>query len=220
MSTTESVLLEASVVTTTPGVERKAFEVTALKMRQDDAPGTFEAVVSVFGNVDQGGDVVMPGAFERTLAEWAAKERLPAVVWSHDWDNVIGRTLALKETREGLFVKARLYVEDEASNADARRVHYLLKDGAVGEFSFGYAPREVAYEQRDGQDVRLIKDLDLFEVSPTLVGMNPATRLVGIKAAEPSAKPEEATLGQPVSSVSPVGAFLLGARPTDRRDTP
>src|SRR5687768_1326736 len=43
------------------------------------AAGTFEAIVSVFGNVDYAGDRVMPGAFERTL-----KERgLPPIYWNH-----------------------------------------------------------------------------------------------------------------------------------------
>src|SRR4051812_39383926 len=37
----------------------------------DDA-GTFEATVAVFNNVDKGGDRILPGAFEKTLAQWQA----------------------------------------------------------------------------------------------------------------------------------------------------
>src|SRR5437763_3570987 len=33
--------------------------------------GELEGYVSVFGNLDQGGDVVMPGAFRKTLADWS-----------------------------------------------------------------------------------------------------------------------------------------------------
>ena len=38
----------------------------------DGQAGEFTALVSVFGNVDSYGDVVQPGAFERTLKEWSA----------------------------------------------------------------------------------------------------------------------------------------------------
>jgi hypothetical protein len=48
--------------------------------------GEFEALVAVFGNVDKGGDRIMPGAFTKTLAAWRASEDPVPVIWSHDWN--------------------------------------------------------------------------------------------------------------------------------------
>lgn len=170
--------LAATREATTPAREEKTFTVSDVKMRQDDPPGTFEAVVSVFGNIDRGGDVVLPGAFANTL-----KERgLPPILWMHNHDlGPIGVASVAKETSEGLFIKGRLFIDGDVTDPFIHRVWIGLKEDAIREFSFGYAVRESAWEDRDGQEVRLLKDLELFEVSPVVAGMNPATRLVGVK---------------------------------------
>lgn len=158
-------------------MERKSFELKRLD--RDDTAGTFEAVVSVFGNVDDGGDRMVKGAFARTL-----KERgLPPVVWSHDWGTPpIGVVTEAAETDEGLLVKGRLFVAADEDHPDARKVHAALKAGALREFSFGYRTVSSRSVEEDGKEIRELLDVDLFEVGPTLVGMNPATRLVGVKA--------------------------------------
>ena len=43
--------------------------------------GEFEGYGSVFGVEDSYGDVVVRGAFAATLAKWAEKDRLPAMLW-------------------------------------------------------------------------------------------------------------------------------------------
>lgn len=146
-----------------------------------DEPGTFEALVSVFGNVDYGGDRVQRGAFKRTLAEWAAKGRSIPVLWSHDSETVpIGVVGKASESNNGLRVKATLFVED---NPLARSVYAAMKGGALQEFSFGYGVKDSKDTVEGGQQVRILKDLDLFEVSPVFRGMNPATSLLAVKKA-------------------------------------
>lgn len=158
------------------------------------AAGQFEAVVSVFGNVDHGGDVVMPGAFSRSLAEWKASADPIPVIWSHqigDPDSHIGYVLDAEELLAGdarlpeklrdlggLWVRGQLDV-DEPRGA---KVHRLLKGRRVKQFSFSYDIALGAWGERDGRDVYELRDLDLFEVGPTLLGMNPATELVGAKS--------------------------------------
>lgn len=167
------------MTTTAPQAERKAFPAD-VKMRQDDPPGTVEAVVSVFGNVDAYGDVVAPGAFKRSL-----EERMPLpIAWAHN-DTIppIGVAQTAKETSEGLFVKFLLFVDQEDDHPVARQVWTGLKQGAIKEFSFGYRVREAEWETRDGQDVRILKDIDIFEASPVWIGANPQTRLVAVKDA-------------------------------------
>lgn len=163
-------------------------EVVELKTLGSDEPaGTFEAIVAVFGNVDRGGDIVEPGAFKRTLSARNGRG-LPPIVWSHNWDTPpIGVTTEAEETEKGLRIKGRLFVAEGEDSPVARQVYTAMKarDGRgkspLREFSFGYQATEVGFKEVDGQEVRLIKHLDLFEVGPTLVGMNPATELVAVK---------------------------------------
>lgn len=162
-------------------IERKSFDVDPASLDTSGEPGEFEAVVAVFGNVDQGGDRMVKGAFARTLKEAG----MPPVVWSHEWQTPpIGHITQAEETDEGLHVKGRLFVAADEDHAIARQVYAAMKAGALREFSFGYQAREHRQvETEDGKSVRELVDVDLFEVGPTLKGMNPATRLVGVKHA-------------------------------------
>ena len=45
------------------------------------ADGSFEGLAAVYGNVDLGGDVIEPGAFNKTLAE---KNFEVPILWQHD----------------------------------------------------------------------------------------------------------------------------------------
>ncbi len=162
-------------------MEIKSFGLSEVKTIDNGQPGSFEAVVAVFGNVDDGGDRMVKGAFSRTLAE----NGMPPVVWSHEWQvPPIGTITDAKETDEGLHVKGRLFVGADEDHAVAKQVHAAMKAGALKEFSFGYATKGSNDVEEDGKSIRELTDVDLFEVGPTLKGMNPATRLVGVKALE------------------------------------
>jgi HK97 family phage prohead protease len=175
---------------------RKAFDVPYSKALSKD--GEFEAIVSVFGNVDLVNDRMMKGSFERTL-----KERgYPAIVYSHRWELVpMGVPLKAEEvegfsfkndagdsiTIDGLYIHGELFVD---ANQTARETHAALTrkggDGraALREFSFAFTPVKWSFEEDEekGITVRNLEDVDLFEVGPTLVGANPETQLVAAKA--------------------------------------
>lgn len=147
----------------------------------DGEPGEFTALVSVFGNVDSYGDVVMPKAFERTLKEWSASGFPIPVYWGHnlaDPDYNIGSVLEAVETERGLQVRARL----DMGSPKAPQVYRLLKGGRVKEFSFGYSVRDAGWGEKGGTEVYELRDIDLYEVSVVPVGANPATELHSIKA--------------------------------------
>lgn len=152
----------------------------AAKVTDAKADGTATAIVSVFGNVDLGGDRVIPGAFSRSLEDWKAKGDPIPVIWSHDWDNpesFVGWAdpSTIKETDAGLEVPMQF----DLDRPRAEQVHHLLKTRRVTQFSFGYFAR--AYQDVEDPDygtVRELTDIDLFEVGPTLLGMNPETELL------------------------------------------
>lgn len=145
--------------------------------------GVFEAFVSVFGNEDFYGDVVMPGAFRDALADWKAKGDPIPVVWSHmyqDPDMHIGVVTDAEEREKGLWVRGVLDLDDDARKA--KQVYRLLKGRRVTQFSFTYDVAEGGFAQRDGRDVyELRKIFPLYEVGPTLIGANNETELLAVK---------------------------------------
>src|SRR5690606_4089047 len=102
------------------------------------ADGQFDALVSVFGNVDSYGDVVQPGAFATTLKAWGESGYKIPVYWGHnlsDPDFNIGEVISAEETDRGLQVRAQLDVD----SPKGAQVYRLLKGGREQEFSFGYS---------------------------------------------------------------------------------
>lgn len=176
--------------TTAPAtIRRSAFGIKSLAAIGEE-PGTFEAIVSVFNNVDLGGDRILPGAFTASLAEWAASGDPIPVIFAHQWDNLdahIGEVLEAKEllpgdetlpdsirSLGGLWVKFRLDVTEDF----ARKVSKRLETRALREFSFAYdVPAGGSRTSSDG--VTDLVRLNVIEVGPCLKGMNPATALLG-----------------------------------------
>jgi HK97 family phage prohead protease len=139
------------------------------ELKADGSNWEFSGHASVFGNVDHGGDVVMPGAFAGTLAR---RSRRP-LLWQHNPDEPIGVEVELREDEVGLFGKWRLV--DTARGTDC---HKLLKAGAIDAMSIGYFPEEVAF---DG-DIRKIVRLELLENSVVTLGMNELARVETVKS--------------------------------------
>jgi HK97 family phage prohead protease len=159
--------------------KQRSFAVTGFKAL-DDQQGIFEAIVAVFGNVDRAGDKIIPGAFKDTLEAWKAKGRPIPVIFSHEWENLdahIGEVLEAKEVEQGLYVRGQLDMEEDF----ARRVYKRMKRGTLAEFSFAYDVVDAVQAKAGGEYVNELRKLDLLEVGPCLVGMNPDTQLLGVK---------------------------------------
>lgn len=151
------------------------------------AEGQFTALVSVFGNEDSVGDVVRPGAFTETLAEWEAKGDPIPVIWAHAWGDPfahVGTVVKAVETLQGLEVTGQ--IDDLDSNPTSAQVYRLLKGRRVTQFSFAYDVKEGAWvedEQHSWGGYYELRRLKLHEVGPCLVGANQETELIAAKAA-------------------------------------
>jgi len=153
-----------------------------VKAAGDDQPGQFTALVSVFGNEDSMGDVIQPGAFTDTLADWKSSGRPIPVIWSHDWSDPfshIGAVSDAEQTDKGLQVTGQL----DMDNPKAEQVYRLLKGGRVNQFSFAYDVEDGALVEDENGIHHELRKLKLYEVGPTLVGANQATELLAVKAA-------------------------------------
>lgn len=146
--------------------------------------GQFKALVSVFGNIDSTGDMVMPGAFSKTLTEWEESGATIPVLWSHRMDDpefIVGQVVKAEETEEGLEILGQLDTGD--GTPKARAAYNALKSGRSRQFSFAYDVIDGGPVEKDGQSYNELRELKLYEVSPTLIGANDQTELLGIKQA-------------------------------------
>lgn len=162
----------------------KAYPFAHFKALEEQGEGVFEALVAVFNNVDRYGDRILPGAFANTLKRWAESGDPIPVIYAHEWDNLdahIGKVLEAKETEDGLYVKAQLDMDEEF----AQRVWKKMKARTLKQFSFAYdvVDSQLVDEGQGGSHsyVNELKELDLLEVGPCLVGVNPETELIAIK---------------------------------------
>lgn len=128
--------------------------------------GTLVGYAAVFNSESQdfGGwkEVIKPGAFTRSLKE---KPDVRAFA-HHDTSKVLGRsaagTLRLKEDDHGLAVEIDLI--DTQENRD---VLANVKAKNLDSMSFGMIPQKHTWDFNEarGYDLRILTDVDLFEVS-------------------------------------------------------
>lgn len=144
----------------------------------NEEEGIFSGYASVFSNIDSGGDIVEPGAFTKTLAEgW---ERVKILALHNDSWLPIGRPVELREDANGLYISAK--VSDTAIGKD---IKVLLKDGVLNELSIGYDPVVFDY---DGEGIRHLREVKLWEVSVVTWAMNPEATISGYKSMQETAK--------------------------------
>jgi len=139
---------------------------------EDDKPepGTFTALVAVFGNVDSDGEVTDKGAFTEALAE---RPTVP-IMWSHGYgtSDIVGYSTKAEETDEGLLLEWKA-LDTEIG----RSVAELLEVGAITDFSYSAVVEDYSVEKSDGGEIRHLTKLDLWEAGPCLRGANPLAKL-------------------------------------------
>ncbi|HEY2023565.1 HK97 family phage prohead protease [Paraburkholderia sp.] len=128
--------------------------------------GSFEGYASVFNNVDSWGDIVLPGAFEKSLAK---KQQVP-MLFNHFMDNLIGKAADMKEDDVGLKFTGRLTPGASMSND----VYQHMKAGALDGVSIGYRVQPGGADM-DGK-IRKLSDLDLMEISMVIAPANKLAR--------------------------------------------
>lgn len=143
----------------------------SLEWKADEA-GVIEGYGSVFDTVDNGGDIVAPGAFASSLRAG----RKVKMLLQHDPSDVIGVWDELEEDGKGLRVKGRILT----SVRKGAETHELVKAGAMDGLSIGY--RTIKSMDRNGK--RVILQADLWEVSLVTFPMNEMARIDAVKAAE------------------------------------
>jgi HK97 family phage prohead protease len=136
-----------------------------------ESDGSFTGLASTYGNVDQGGDEVIPGAFTKTLSD--AKGPFP-VLMGHDTQEQIGYA-ELQDSNSGLMVNGKLIMHTEKS----RQAYALMKAKALRGLSIGYDTIRSVVKG----SVRQLTEVKLYEVSLTPFPMNEMALVTSVKDA-------------------------------------
>lgn len=151
------------------------FEIKASSMTEEDGMSYayFEGYAATFGNTDSVDDVIMKGAFTDSL-----KRRKVKMCWQHRFNEVIGSFTEIKEDDAGLFVKGRLNLGVEK----AREAYALIKSGDLDSMSIGYST--IVSEYNSETNVRLLKELELYEISIVTEPANALATITNVKSLE------------------------------------
>lgn len=138
------------------------------------AEGVVEGYGATFGGIDSYGDTINPGAFATSL-----KSTTPLMLWQHRQDSPVGRWTELREDSRGLFVRGQLNM----ATAAGRDAFEHLRQQDINGLSIGY---RIPPGGADSQgDIRLLKTIDLKEISIVSMPADEGARVTAVKAAKP-----------------------------------
>lgn len=155
----------------------------------NESQGIVECFVAAMGNKDSVGDICLPGCFNGSL-----KRRKPRVVWGHNWNEPIGKVLEIYEVGPndprlpakmksngvgGLFAKVQFNLKSERGREAFSNVQFF---GEEQEWSIGYKTLDAVFD--NSKQANMLKEVELYEVSPVLHGANQLTGTISIKADE------------------------------------
>lgn len=154
------------------------FKAFAFKAETVGEDGVFTGYGSVYNVVDDGGDMVIPGAFDQWLKEAGPSPSLP-ILWGHDGREVLGKYRKVESRELGLWLEGELNLDTVAG----REKRSLLKQGAVSGLSIGYDFYPGGIRWSDEQKAYILSNLKLYEVSLVTFPMNRAARVETVKSA-------------------------------------
>jgi hypothetical protein len=171
--------------------EEKTFSQPAMIADADPAKKTWTAYAAIFGNKDLDDDIIMPGAFKKSIAENGPNGTNSILVLNqHITWQVLAKPKTLTEDSKGLYYEA----EVTSGATFAEDAVKLIAAGLVEENSIGFQTVKSAIIQPDANDwetwYRELYELNLAEVSPVTWAANPKATMQGMKS---RTRPELAT---------------------------
>lgn len=154
----------------------------------DAVTGEFKGYGAIFGNIDSHGDVIIPGAFKKSLESWEKRGKYPAMKLMHGFtffadELPIGKWTKMTEDASGLYVEGRISGLDTDLG---KRVYGLMKDEVLDGLSIGYRPTKSRAGVGDVK--RFLDEVDLREVS---IVDEPSNDLARVKAVKSKFNPRE-----------------------------
>jgi uncharacterized protein len=146
------------------------------EIKAENNKGIFTGYGSIFGNEDQGNDIMQKGAFTKSLMNRPVSK--VKMLYQHKTDEPIGVFTEIYEDSKGLFVKGQLAMGTQRG----REAYELLKMGALDGMSIGFRadPEKQGYNENK-RGVRTLKEVDLMEISLVTFPMNESALIETVK---------------------------------------
>lgn len=144
-----------------------------LRLKSIGEDGTFSGHASVFGNRDLGGDVILPGAFAKSIQDHGVKFPL----LDEHWVNV--GVASVEEDKSGLATAGKLNLETQAARDLHSNMKFYQAEGLPYGMSIGYllVPDKVELKE----NARYLKEVKLEHIATTTQPMNEAARVSAVK---------------------------------------
>lgn len=150
---------------------------------------TVIGIFAVHGNIDHGEDMSINGSFEKWLNSGRSRVRF---LWNHNSMNPpIASIKQIREVgREELPAKVLEWAPEATGGVEVTRKYYEdiplsdwvfkgIQEGDITEMSYAYEIHEYTMKEINGEDIRVLNEIELYDISDVNWGMNPAT--AGVK---------------------------------------
>lgn len=163
----------------------------------DETKGIITGYFSIFGNKDSDGDIVLPGAFRKTLKENGPESEKPRILhlFMHDVTKPLAKPYVLKEDKKGLYFESQI-----SHTALGKDVIQLYKDKVLTEHSIGY--QVVKREVDEREESQKLMELRLWEGSTVSWGANMEALVSNVKGDNLPDKQTWETLVQKLEALS------------------
>lgn len=135
----------------------------------DEKAGIIKGYGSYFGNKDSDNDIIVKGAYKKTIAENGDRVKY---LYQHDMNQPIGKMVELYEDDKGLVFTAEI-----AKTQLGIDVVELMKTGVITENSVGIMP----IQKQNKDNYREITEVKLYEVSAVTLAANDQAKILDVK---------------------------------------
>ncbi len=147
----------------------------------DPKSGIVTGYCAIFGNIDSDSDVIMPGAFSKTIQERGPGSAKPRIkhLWQHNSWQPIGIPTVLKEDDKGLYFETKFGSDSFSQDALLQHIDGLITELSIG---FNTIKSEDVLDSSGGFQHRKLTELKLWEYSSVTWGANSLTEIISAKA--------------------------------------
>lgn len=171
-------------------IERKRLNIKESKLAASETTEKmeFSGYGSIFNNVDSYGDMIAPGAFANYISDAKAdKQDWPAMLLQHGGWGVTSQDLVpigvwADMAEDDLGLKMNGTLADIQKGQDIYTLMKMTPRPAIKGLSIGYYAREIAYGGKNDSYDRLIKQIDLVEVSIVTFPANTLANVTSVKS--------------------------------------
>lgn len=203
--------------------QSKVFSLGKLEVKEEERDGVKLGIIEGYGatfDLDRGDDIILKGSFLKSLERHKADNRPIRMLFGHDRNNLIGGfpVSEAREDEKGLWVKGEINLDTQ----QGQEAFALAKQGVLTDMSIGFSITSrdaVSFEEIDDRIIRVIKEIELWEISLVSEPMNAAAKITTVKgvegvkelpiAARDAEWDEKAALERISELENPTDAFLL-----------